>query len=272
MSTPRLRLAMTVDDLFMWPGLPFPEGSSPQAVSRQLIDAFTNNGVKQVYAFSCTRPVEGTATVQEVLDAWCSAGPHVGNHTHYHCALNLCSVENYERYMDRSEVILRPWIEHSPTRYFRFAFDMWGERSEKTDRVMLKLARSGFNYAPISMWFSDTFFMLPHFRTLAQKDTRGRRGPGALHRQVDGAFEEPGRRRSRSDGTRGDPHRADSRFPARRSDKWTAFATNGGSRRRVHSSRGGDARPIQRCRPSIDRAAISQLHAEVVRGHGHTNG
>jgi hypothetical protein len=68
MSTPRLRLAMTVDDLFMWPGLPFPEGSSPQAVSRQLIDAFTNNGVKQVYAFSCTRPVEGTATVHEVLD------------------------------------------------------------------------------------------------------------------------------------------------------------------------------------------------------------
>ena len=172
MSTSKLRLAMTVDDLFMWPGLPFPEGSSPQTVSRQLIDAFANNGVKDVYAFSCTRPVEETRILPEVLDAWCSAGHHVGNHTHYHCALNWCSVENYERDMDRSEVLLRPWIEHAPTKYFRFAFDMWGEQSEKTDRVMLKLARSGFHYAPISMWFSDTFFMLPHFRAMAQKNAR----------------------------------------------------------------------------------------------------
>jgi peptidoglycan/xylan/chitin deacetylase (PgdA/CDA1 family) len=163
---------MTVDDLFMWPGLPFPEGSSAQKVSRQLIDAFANHGVKDVYAFSCTRPVEGTRTLHEVLDAWCDAGHHVGNHTHYHCALNWCSAESYERDMDRSEELLRPWIERAPTRYFRFAFDMWGEHREKTDRVLLKLARSGFHHAPISMWFSDTFFMLPHFRALARRSSR----------------------------------------------------------------------------------------------------
>jgi len=171
MSTSTLKLAMTVDDLFLWPGLPFPEGSSSQTVSKQLIDAFANNGVKGVYGFSCTRPVEGTKTLPDVLDAWCTAGHHVGNHTHYHCALNWCSVENYERDMDRSEVILRPWIEHAPTRYFRFAFDMWGDRRQKTDRVLFKLARSGFNCAPISMWFSDTFFMLPHFRAMGLKNT-----------------------------------------------------------------------------------------------------
>jgi Polysaccharide deacetylase len=163
---------MTVDDLFMWPGLPFPEGSSPARVSRQLIDAFTSNGLKEVYAFSCTQPVEGTKTLHEVLDTWCGAGHHVGNHTHYHCALNWCSAENYERDMDRSEELLRPWIEHAPTRYFRFAFDMWGEQKQKTDHVLLKLAMSGFRYAPISMWFSDTFFMFPHFRALLQKNSR----------------------------------------------------------------------------------------------------
>lgn len=161
---------MTVDDLFLWPGLPFPEGWSPQRVSRQLVDAFSNNGVKEVYAFSCTRPVEGSKTLHEVLDMWCAAGHHVGNHTHYHCALNWCSTEEYERDMDRSEVLLRPWIEHAPTKYFRFAFDMWGDQREKTDRILTKLARSGFYYAPISMWFFDTIFMFPHFRALLKKN------------------------------------------------------------------------------------------------------
>jgi peptidoglycan/xylan/chitin deacetylase (PgdA/CDA1 family) len=160
---------MTVDDLFMWPGLPCPQGSSPQKIAGQLIEAFAKNGVKNVYAFSCTRPVEESKTLHEVLDAWSSAGHHVGNHTHYHCALNWCSAENYERDMDRSEKLLRPWIQRAPTRYFRFAFDMWGEQKEKTDRILLKLARSGFQCAPISMWFSDTLFMFPHFRALAQK-------------------------------------------------------------------------------------------------------
>ncbi|MBA3844452.1 MAG: polysaccharide deacetylase family protein, partial [Actinobacteria bacterium] len=163
---------MTVDDLFMWPGLPFPEASSAQKVSQQLIEAFRNNGVGQVYAFSCTQPAEGTSTLHEVLDAWCGAGHHVGNHTHYHCAVNWCSAENYARDMDRSEKILRPWIERAPTRYFRFAFDMWGEEKKKTDELMLKLAKTGFHYAPISMWFSDTFFMFPHFRATAQRNWR----------------------------------------------------------------------------------------------------
>ena len=48
MTTSTVKVAMTVDDLFMWPGLPFPEGSSPQKVTRQLIDAFANSGIKQV--------------------------------------------------------------------------------------------------------------------------------------------------------------------------------------------------------------------------------
>jgi peptidoglycan/xylan/chitin deacetylase (PgdA/CDA1 family) len=163
---------MTVDDLFMWPGLPCPEWTSPETVTRQLIDAFASNGIEHVYAFSCTRPVEGTETLRDVLDAWCGAGHHVGNHTHYHCALNWCSVDNYERDMDRSEVILRAWISRAPTRYFRFAFDMWGEDNAKTERVLLKLAKTGFRYAPISMWFSDTLFMFPHFRAMAQKNIR----------------------------------------------------------------------------------------------------
>jgi hypothetical protein len=34
MPTSQLRVAMTVDDLFMWPGLPFPEGSSAERVTR----------------------------------------------------------------------------------------------------------------------------------------------------------------------------------------------------------------------------------------------
>lgn len=167
--TSKLKIAMTVDDLFMWPGLPFPEASSAEAVAQDLITAFERNGVREVYAFSCTRPVEGTKTLPRVLDRWCEAGHHVGNHTHNHCALNWCSVESYERDMDRSEALLRPWIERAPARYFRFAFDMWGDSKDKTDRVLTKLARTGFRCAPISLWFSDTFFMFPHFRALQQQ-------------------------------------------------------------------------------------------------------
>lgn len=172
MPTSTLRVAMTVDDLFMWPGLPCPESSSPPTIARQLVDAFANNGVEGVYAFSCTRPVEGSSTLPEVLDLWCDAGHYVGNHTHYHCALNWCSAESYAHDMDRSARVLRPWIERAPARFFRFAFDMWGDAKDKTDRVMLELARTGFRYAPISMWFADTLFMFPHLRATKQGNAR----------------------------------------------------------------------------------------------------
>jgi peptidoglycan/xylan/chitin deacetylase (PgdA/CDA1 family) len=170
MTKTTLKVAMTVDDLFMWPGLSFPDGWSAVRVSDALMAAFAEHHVDGVYSFSCTRPVVDSGVLPDVLDAWCAAGHHVGNHTHSHCALNWCSAERYERDIEVSERVLEPWIARAPSRYFRFAFDMWGDRRDKTDRLLFKLARSGYRQAPISMWFSDTMFMFPHMRAIAHGD------------------------------------------------------------------------------------------------------
>ena len=166
-----LKLALTIDDVFMWPGLALPPPLTPQGTTKQMTDAFGTHGVKDVYAFSCTKPVESDErTLHATLDAWCGAGHHVGGHTHGHCALNWASTDKYIADIDRSHAVIARYLDAAPTKFFRYPFDMWGDKREKTDAVMLHLARTGFSYAPISMWFYDAQFAIAHLRAQASGD------------------------------------------------------------------------------------------------------
>lgn len=165
-----LRMAVTVDDQFQWTGIPFPNGHGPASVSNQMIEAFANHHVPGVYAFNSTAPTDDDSGFLKILDAWCEAGHHVGNHTHQHISLNWIDADTYVSDVNRSEQILRPWLENAPTRYFRYAFAMEGDTFEKTRRVQTHLTNTGYLSSPVTLWFYDAQFAVAYQRALELGD------------------------------------------------------------------------------------------------------
>jgi peptidoglycan/xylan/chitin deacetylase (PgdA/CDA1 family) len=159
-----VKVAVTVDDLFLWPEVGHQNGFSPASCSASLMRAFEANGVPEVYAFSATFALDGDPRLTSVLDDWCAAGHHIGGHTHFHACLNWLGAKRYIEDIDQSHELIEPWVAKAPTRYFRFAMDMLGDTRSKTDEVLTHLARTGFMHAPISYWFYDTQFVFPYDR------------------------------------------------------------------------------------------------------------
>ncbi|TCP42615.1 peptidoglycan/xylan/chitin deacetylase (PgdA/CDA1 family) [Tamaricihabitans halophyticus] len=169
-----IKLAMSVDDLFQFRGLPYPEGYTAQRVVRSLCKAFERYNLPPVYSFSNTSPTEDDATLFDVLDIWSEAGNHVGNHAHYHASLNWVTSAQYIADIQRSETLIERWIDRAPTRYFRYCLDMWGDTPEKTNDVQAYLASAGYLPAPVSCWFYDAQFIVPYWRTLLTGDDQAR--------------------------------------------------------------------------------------------------
>ena len=159
-----VKVAITVDDLFLWPDVGHQNGFSPASCSDSLMRAFAANGVPDVYAFSATFALDDDPGLTSVLDEWCAAGHHIGGHTHFHACLNWLGAERYIEDIDQSHELIEPWVSKAPTRYFRFAMDMLGDEHSKTDEVLTHLAQTGFMHAPISHWFYDTQFVFPYDR------------------------------------------------------------------------------------------------------------
>jgi peptidoglycan/xylan/chitin deacetylase (PgdA/CDA1 family) len=161
-----VKMAITVDDLFLWPDVAHQNGYSPASCSASLIRAFAANGVSDVYAFSATFALDNDPGLKSVLDEWCAAGHHVGGHTHFHTSLNWLDAKRYVEDIDQSHELIEPWVASAPSRYFRFAMDMLGDTRSKTDEVMTHLAQTGYMHAPISYWFYDTQFVFPYDRAV----------------------------------------------------------------------------------------------------------
>jgi peptidoglycan/xylan/chitin deacetylase (PgdA/CDA1 family) len=159
-----VKVAVTVDDLFLWPEVGHQNGFTPASCSASLMRAFEANGVPDVYAFSATFALDDDPSLKSVLDDWCAAGHHIGGHTHFHACLNWLGAERYIEDIDQSHELIEPWVATAPTRYFRFAMDMYGDTQSKTDEVLTHLAQAGFMHAPISLWFYDTQFVFPYDR------------------------------------------------------------------------------------------------------------
>lgn len=168
-----IKLAVSVDDPFMWRGAAFPDGYSAESIAESMIKAFAEHGVPGVYSFASTAPIDENPGWLDVLDRWVDAGHHVGAHTHNHVSLNWASAAAYNQDIDRNLDVLAPWLDRAPTKYFRYAFDMWGDDSQKTAEVQLHLARKGLTSAPISTWLYDVQFLIAYIRTLVAGDQEG---------------------------------------------------------------------------------------------------
>jgi peptidoglycan/xylan/chitin deacetylase (PgdA/CDA1 family) len=168
-----IKLAVTIDDPFMWNGASFPPGYSAESVATSMLEGFSEHNVPDVYTFASTAPIDDNPGWLDVLDMWTEAGHHVAAHTHHHVSLNWASASAYVEDVTRNLEILSPWLDRAPTKYFRYAFDMWGDDPAKTAEVQLYLARKGLTSAPISTWFYDVQFLVAYIRTLVTGDLDG---------------------------------------------------------------------------------------------------
>lgn len=168
-----VRLAVSMDDLFLWPDMPVAPGYDHLGITRAMTAAMAKAQVKGAYAFSATTPMEKAPNLARVFDHWVEQGHHIANHTHHHANLNWVTVPKYIADIERTQTLIQPWADRAPTRYFRYCMDNWGNTPEKHEGVQAYLARNNFAAAPISVWFYDTEFLAPHWRAMRSGDADG---------------------------------------------------------------------------------------------------
>jgi len=165
-----VKVAVTIDDLFLWDGTPIPEDRSAARTAKEMTDAFANHGIKGVYSFSGTAPADSDPTLYQVFDHWVETGHNVANHTHLHGSLNWVDAPTYIADIERTEKLIGRWTAQAPTKYFRYCMDMWGNVREKRDGVEQFLSSEGYTSSPLSAWFYDHAWIVPFWRAHKLRD------------------------------------------------------------------------------------------------------
>jgi peptidoglycan/xylan/chitin deacetylase (PgdA/CDA1 family) len=168
-----VKLAVTMDDMLLFRGVPMPKGYSSPAIAQSMTRALERHGASGVYAFSNTAPADENPELLRVFDHWVERGHHVANHTHYHASINWVDAPTYIEDIERTEKIISRWASLAPRRCFRYCNDMWGDTSEKAAEVGAYLSRHGYLPIPVSVGFRDTRFHPAYWRTLKAGDREG---------------------------------------------------------------------------------------------------
>jgi peptidoglycan/xylan/chitin deacetylase (PgdA/CDA1 family) len=168
-----VKLAVTMDDMLLFRGVPMPKGYSSPAIAQSMTRALERHGASGVYAFSNTAPADENPELLRVFDHWVERGHHVANHTHYHASINWVDAPTYIEDIERTEKIISRWASLAPRRCFRYCPDMWGDTSEKAAEVGAYLSRHGYLPIPVSVGFRDTRFHPAYWRTLKAGDREG---------------------------------------------------------------------------------------------------
>jgi peptidoglycan-N-acetylglucosamine deacetylase len=150
-----IRVALTIDDLPLWPHGDLAAGYTPDGIADALISALHAHGIEGVYSFSNSWPLERDPSLRRVFDKWVAAGHFVANHTHSHKTSHELSAEEYIAEIDRCEAILAPWMRRGPGKYFRYTFDRWGDTADKVQRIKRHLDERGYAIGELSSWFYE---------------------------------------------------------------------------------------------------------------------
>ena len=86
-----------------------------------------------------------------VLGIWVENGHCVGNHTHRHPPINFMDVADYVEEIEIAERYLKPYLEASPHRLFRFCGDLWGDTPCKCREILAELKRLDYRPIPVSV-------------------------------------------------------------------------------------------------------------------------
>lgn len=169
----KVKLAITMDDMLMWRGLPVPKGYSALGIAQSMTQALERHRATDVYAFSNTSPADDDPELLRVFDHWVEHGHHVANHTHNHPSINWVDAQTYIGDIERTEEIIKRWASLAPTRYFRYCNDMWGDTADKQEKVGAYLQKHGYIPVPVTVGFRDSRFAPAYWRSLKRDDKDG---------------------------------------------------------------------------------------------------
>lgn len=177
----RIKIAVTIDDFVLWDGVPMPTDTTPTTITASLAKTLNDYGLAGTYGFSHTFRLGAEPEHMGAFDAWVGAGHHVGNHTHEHAPLRWMSDAAFRRDFETAEQHIGHLIEAAPRKYFRYPMDMSSGSERRRGEVEQHLADNGYTNAPITSWFSDFAFIVPHFRALTHGDSEAQRQVREAH-------------------------------------------------------------------------------------------
>lgn len=166
-----MKIAITMDDLLMWTGLPMPDDYDPVTTTTELVATLRKHGITGLYGFSHTQPLDDHPEWIEIFDVWESGGHHVGNHTHEHAPVSWLPADAYIDDIKKCEDdFIGDYVQRAPDRYFRYAMDMPGESEERFGCVEDWLKTNKYRNAPVTAGFGDALFIVPHYRAWKNGD------------------------------------------------------------------------------------------------------
>ncbi|CNG64120.1 Polysaccharide deacetylase [Mycobacterium tuberculosis] len=176
-----LKIAVTIDDFVLWDGVPMPADTNPTAITRSVAKTLIDFGLAGTYGFSHTFRLDKEPEHMAAFEAWVEAGHHLGNHTHEHAPLRWMSDEAFRRDFETAERYIGHLIESAPRKYFRYPLDMSSGSERRRGEVQQYLADNGYTNAPITSWFSDFAFIVPHFRSITLGDAEAQKQVRDMH-------------------------------------------------------------------------------------------
>ncbi len=149
------RVALTTDDLPVWPHEDCPNDTTPNEMASSIIDTLAKHGIAGVYAYSNSWLLDVDPEGAAIFDMWVAAGHHIGNHTHSHVMLNDVSAEHYIHDVAVADELLAPWLSQAPSKTFRYTLNLWGDTEEKRSKVKAYLDGAGYTPADVTTWLFE---------------------------------------------------------------------------------------------------------------------
>jgi peptidoglycan/xylan/chitin deacetylase (PgdA/CDA1 family) len=170
MASPRLKLAITIDDLPVHG--PTPVNETPQSIADRTIAALKAAHVDNVTGFVNGRWGLTQPASMGVVAAWRKAGLPIGNHSWSHANLGQIGEGELLGELGGNERTLVDYGRGSDWHWFRYPFlaEGQGERRLVLRRI---LAERHYRIAAVTMDFSDWQWTAPYARCVAAKDDRG---------------------------------------------------------------------------------------------------
>jgi peptidoglycan/xylan/chitin deacetylase (PgdA/CDA1 family) len=173
---PRLKVALTFDDLPLNGGLPL--GSKMSDFARDTIRVLKKHRIPPSYGFINANKLERNPDGALALRIWVEGGHPLANHTYDHLDLITHSVEEFQREIVRNEVALQLLMppdskvgQRHDWRWFRYPYLHEGETLEKRRAVRAFLANNGYRIAQTTMDFGDYYWNSAYARCVMKKDS-----------------------------------------------------------------------------------------------------
>jgi peptidoglycan/xylan/chitin deacetylase (PgdA/CDA1 family) len=124
--------------------------------TRRLIESLKKAGVDDVMFFVTTKHINETS--KKRLDAYTTAGFHLGNHSHSHLSANREDMDTYLPDITNADSILKGYENYLP--FYRYPFLHQGNTRERRDQVRVHLKELGLSVGYTTVdnyeWYMDT--------------------------------------------------------------------------------------------------------------------